>query len=151
MTTHLMQVNDSTGIERFNQYQPALREAGKIDRRNFTDAIKAFNEYVDSEGEGASRPDLAYSNFTRTVYSAFGLNKTQREALAGGEAYDRGLFTVTELRYLQMAESTAAEIIWEGMAAKASRRSIKAKVKEECGRIASSFRRHASGYFKGGQ
>lgn len=152
MASQLPSVNDShTPDIRANQHWPAVRDGGKIDRRNLTDAIKAFIDYVDHEGEGSSRPDLAYSNFTRTIYAGFGLNKQQREAIEAGDTRGRDLFDLTELRYLQMAESIAAAIIWEGMDARATRKSIKAKVKEECGRIASSFKRHSKGYFGGGE
>lgn len=144
-------VKDSALPDRINSHLPALREAGKIDRMNFMDAVKAFTEYVDDEGEGSARPELAYANFTRSVYAAFGLNKIQREALMNGERPSRDLFDVTELRYLQMAESTAAAVIWEGIAARVTRKAIKTAVKEECGKIAAAHRRISGGIFKGAQ
>ena len=150
MNTQVARVNPINAIEaRSNQHWPALRESGKIDRMNFTDAIKAFNDYVDKEGEGASRPDLAYSNFTRSVYAAFGLNSKQREALMNGDVKSRDMFDLMELRFLQMAESTAAAIIFEGIEAQATRKAIKAAVKAECGSIAGSHRRVSKGIFKG--
>lgn len=149
MTSEVQRVNTGQLAERGNQHWPALREAGKIDRLNFTDAIQAFVDYVDGEGEGSTRPDLAYSNFTRSVYAAFGLNAKQRESLMNGEKKSRDLFDLMELRYLQMAESTAAAIIFQGIAAKATRKSIKATVKNECGQIAAAHRRLSKGLFKG--
>lgn len=131
-----------------NQSQVALREAGKIDRRSFTDAIKAFNDYEDEEGHRATAPDRAYSNFTRTVYAAFGLNAKQREAVMNGEAKSRDIFSLRDLRFLQMAESTAAVIIYEGMAARASRKLIKQTVKSECETIGKAHARVANGIFK---
>ncbi len=150
MTTTQVAVNAANGIApRSNQHWPALREAGKIDRDNFTDAIKLFTEYVDDEGEGSARPDLAYSNFTRSVYAAFGLNAKQRDALLNGERKSRDLFDLTDLRYLQMAESTATAIIYQGMEARATRKAIKAMVKSECGQIAAAHRRLSKGMFGG--
>ncbi|MEQ3625973.1 MAG: hypothetical protein ABNH26_08700 [Celeribacter sp.] len=151
MNTQIQPVNGSAPALRGNQHWPALREAGKIDRLNFTDAIASFNEYVDGEGEGATRPDLAYSNFTRSVYAPFGLNKAQREAVMAGESKDRDLFDVVELRYLQMAESAAAMILHQGIEAGATRKSIKVAVRDECGRIAGMYRRITSGVFGGGK
>ncbi len=131
-----------------NQSQIALREASKIDRRTFTDAIKAFTEYEDSEGNASTAPHLAYPNFTRTVYAAFGLNKKQREALMNGQTKSRDLFSIRDLRYLQMAESTAASIIFEGIAAGVCRKAIKETVKAECEAIGLSHKRISEGVFK---
>ena len=150
MTTTHVAVNAGNGIApRSNQHWPALREAGKIDRENFTDAIKLFIEYVDGEGEGSTRPDLAYANFTRSVYAAFGLNSKQRDALMNGEKKSRDLFDLADLRYLQMAESTATAILHQGMDAGATRKAIKAMVKNECGQIAAAHRRLSKGLFRG--
>lgn len=103
---------------------------------------------MDKEGKGATRPDLAYSNFTRSVYAAFGLNKEQRQAVMDGEKRSRDLFDLTQLRYLQQAESIAAAVIQEGIQAQVTRKAIKATVREECAKIANAYRRHAQGFFK---
>lgn len=132
-----------------NQSRIALREASKIDRRTFTDAIQAFTGYVDSEGNVSTAPERAYSNFTRTVYAAFGLNKKQREALMNGEPKSRDIFSLRDLRFLQMAESTAASIIFEGIEAAVSRKAIKEAVKAECEAIGLAHKRIADGVFKG--
>lgn len=132
-----------------NQNQIALREAGKIDRRSFTDAIKAFTEYVDDDGSRSTAPERAYSNFTRTVYAAFGLNKKQRDAVMNGESKSRDIFSLRDLRFLQMAESTAAVIIFEGIGVRATRAEIKKTVKLECEAIGKSHARLAAGVFGG--
>lgn len=107
----------------------AIREVGKADRLALTDAIKAFNEYTGRDGKCATRPDLAYSNMTRTIYAPFGLNVKQRTAKELSiEA--RNTFAETELTYLQVAERTAAEYIRAGMKRGDSRVDIKNRVKE---------------------
>ncbi|KNY36102.1 hypothetical protein [Agrobacterium sp. SUL3] len=152
MTTVIQGVNDSTrqisSIR--SRHEVAIREAGKADRLNFTDAIKRFIEYVDREGEGSSLPNLAYVNMTKTVYAAFGLNKKQREALEIGEK-PRDTFDLLELRFLQMAESAAAVIINAGIEENATRKQIKSMIRTECAQIASSHRRLGGNLFKGGE
>lgn len=153
MATEIQRVNDSlrTVAPSTQKHLAAIREAGKADRLNFTDAVKSFIEYVDDEGEGSSRPDLAYSNMTKMVYAAFALNKKQREALENG-LKPRDTFDLLELRFLQLAESSAALVLNEGMSLRQTRKAIKAKVRDECGFIASGLRRLQKGVFaQGGQ
>ncbi|SHF04429.1 hypothetical protein SAMN02745157_1506 [Kaistia soli DSM 19436] len=112
-----------------SRHLEAIREAGKADRAALTEAIQAFVEYIDGNGEGASRPDLAYVNMTRTIYAPFGLNVKAREAKEIPDD-SRDTFSATELSFLQVAERTAAEVILAGIAASWTRAEIKARVKE---------------------
>lgn len=114
---------------------------------NFTDAIKRFTEYKDSEGNKSTLPERAYSNFTRTVYAPFGLNKLQRESLIEGVVSNRDLFDLTQLRYIQLAEDTAASILNEGMEAERLRTEIKSTVKDECKILAAQLQRINHGFF----
>ncbi len=118
------------GITPYRQrHIAAIREAGKADRRALTDAIQVFAEYTDPAGNSPSRPDLAYVSMTRTIYAPFGLNVKQRDAKELAlEA--RNTFDETELVFLQVAERSAAEIIWAGVDAGWLRVEIKQRVKE---------------------
>lgn len=140
MNNQVAGVNAATAVEPFRKrHVKAIREAGKADRRALTDAIQEFVEYVDANGEGASRPDLAYVNMTRVIYAPFGLNVKARDAKELAlEA--RNTFDETELSYLQVAERTAAEIIWAGMARKDTRHAIKVAVRDTVHRLASMLR-----------
>lgn len=147
MKTEIERVNDGRVVAPVSErHIAAIREGGKIDRLNFTDAIKRFIDYVDREGEGSTRPDLAYVNMTKAVYAAFNLNKKQREALEDG-LKPRDTFSLLELRFLQLAESAAANIINDGIDASATRKSIKAMIRNECGYIAAQLRRLSKGVF----
>lgn len=137
---------ESNPLAQRNNYWIATREAGKGARVNFTDAISAFNEYEDDEG-GSQRPDLAYSNFTRSIYAPFGLNKKQVE----DKQDSRDALDVILLDALRLIEGTCAEIIWEGMEKKRSRKEIKLAVKAFAAEVAQSVGRATSGGFFGGR
>lgn len=136
MNIEVQRVNEARTVEPFRQrHIQAIRDAGKADRRALTDAIQAFVGYVDANGEGATRPDLAYSNLTRTIYAPFGLNVKAKDAKELAlEA--RNTFDETELTFLQVAERSAAEIIWGGMSRKDTRHSIKDNIRNSVRRIA---------------
>lgn len=140
MNMEVQGVNEARSIEPFRQrHIQAIREAGKADRRALTDAIQEFVEYVDGNGEGASKPELAYSNMTRTIYAPFGLNVKARDAKELA-LQARNTFDETELSYLQVAERTAAEIIWAGMTRKDTRHAIKTAVRDSVHRLAGMLR-----------
>lgn len=60
--------------KREGDYRFHVREAGKQSRKAFTDAVKAFCEYVDPQGDQSSDPDAAYMRYTTKLYSPLGLN-----------------------------------------------------------------------------
>ena len=113
----------------------ALREFSKITRRSLTDAILAFTEYVDGVGKYSTCPERAYSNTTRTIYAAFGLNKLQRNALEEG----RSVFDIRQLNFIMEAEARVAEVLWGGIEAGVERAVIKAMIKNVCADVASYF------------
>jgi hypothetical protein len=123
-----------------------LREAGKIDRLLLTDAISRFASYRDRNGIGSKHPERAFANITRSIYAAFGLNK-KLSLHHGTVATARNGFNLLEVRYLQLAETTVAEVIVQGIRAGKARSEIKSKIKQECLRIASHFQRLQSGMF----
>jgi hypothetical protein len=106
----------------------SIREVGKIDRRNLTDAIKEFIGYVGPDGEKSSCPERAYSNLTRIIYAPFGLNKKQREAIENGEL-PRDAFDEAELTFVQTLERAVTKIILNGMLNKLNRSEIKKNYK----------------------
>lgn len=120
-------------IDRQHNYRIAVREAGKEARLSFTDAIAEFNLYEDKEG-GSTAPERAFSNFTRSVYAPFGLNKKQVE----DKLDSRDNLDVIILNALRLVEGSAASIIHEGMVKRRSRREIKDAVKEYAAQIAAS-------------
>lgn len=107
-----------------------IREVGKMDRRRFTDQIQDFTGYVDNAGEGATRPGLAFINFTKMIYAPLGLNKAQREARLSGDDEGRDMFDATQLTYLQALERSAADVMEVGMKMRKSRVEIKQDVKD---------------------
>lgn len=153
MTTALVTTRNDSGtstpaVARTEGAWLAIREMGKEVRMDFTDAVKAFTEYVDDDGKASEAPAFAYSNFTRSVYRGFGLNKRQRELLDAGKK-GRSVFNASELLYLQMAEMQAARVIQEGIAANVSRAAIKERVRAECDRVAEGFNRLHVNFFDG--
>lgn len=130
----------ATGLKRVNsKHNLAIREVGKMDRKALTDAIQEFVEYVDNDGEGSSRPDLAYSNITRQIYAPFGLNREIREQRLNGEC-GRDLFTDGQLTFVQAAERMAAAVLINGMRSEHSRSEIKAELKENVKDLAHLFK-----------
>ena len=51
-----------------------VREAGKQSRKAFTDAVKAFCEYTDPQGDQSSDPAAAFLRYTQKLYSPLGLS-----------------------------------------------------------------------------
>lgn len=117
-----------------------IREVGKLDRRAFTDAIQEFIRYVDKAGEGATKPGLAYVNFTRMVYAPLGLNKEQREARLNGDDCGRDLFDDVQLTYIQTLERTATDVLIRGMKARMARRDIKDLVKAQVWKLGDAYK-----------
>lgn len=126
----------ATELTRVNQ---ALREVAKIDRKALTDAIQQFVDYVDQDGEGSSRPDLAYSNITRQIYAPFGLNKEIREQRLNGKC-GRDIFTDGQLTFVQAAERMATAVLLKGMKNKLSRSEIKSELKDAVKELAHLFK-----------
>lgn len=120
---------NAVSVPRIKKYQAALREATKIERGHFTDAIKAFCEYEDRTGKKATAPERAYGNFTRQVYAAFGLNTKQIAARMNGDAYGRDHFDTLELAFVQSAERAATTALLLGMDRELTRDEIKKGVK----------------------
>lgn len=116
----------------------AVREAGKISRLAFTDAVKQFIDYVDRDGHKSQVPERAYINMTRSVYSAFRLNKKQKEALEDS-LITRDTFDETELVFLQVAERVCAAVIINGMKLGEPRKDIKKEVKRAAKALAATF------------
>lgn len=129
-------------IARRNNYWIAIREAGKEARLSLTDAIAEFNLYEDAEG-GSTAPERSFSNFTRSIYAPFGLNKKQVE----DAKESRDDLDVVILDALRLIEGKAAQIIRKGIAAKAARQEIKQAVKDFANRIARDMEHAESGYF----
>lgn len=122
-----------------DEHHALVRELGKIERRLFTDAIQAFVKYVDLDGIGSSRPDLAYRNMTAMVYSAADLNVLQKRAKDHGKNV-RDVISRIELKFLQFAEEAAAIAIWFGIENKWTRKNIKREVKACSLRVANMMR-----------
>lgn len=130
----------STAIVQRNERRlTALRESTKIEREAFTDAIKAFCAYVDRTGKKSENPERAYSNFTRQVYAAFGLNKKQIEARMNDEQYLRAHFDAMELLFVQSAERSAAHAFIIGMEQNLTREDVKAGVKDAITKVRETF------------
>ncbi|PWC85489.1 hypothetical protein TSH100_15140 [Azospirillum sp. TSH100] len=113
----------------------AARVLGIETRRQLQDAIKAFEGYVDPEGNATSAPGRAYTYITSMVYAPFGLNsKAVKEIMAGTNLRDR--MPAWLVRYVDLAEQAAAAQIMNGIALKLTRKAIRAKVKESITAIA---------------
>ena len=59
---------------RQDAYWLHVRGAGKQSRKGFTDAIQAFCEYVDPQGDQSSDPKAAYMRLTQKLYAPLGLS-----------------------------------------------------------------------------
>lgn len=140
MATELKRVNETLPSKIVSpEHQQAIREVGKVDRRALTDAIQAFVQYVDPQGEGSTRPDLAYTNITGQIYAPFGLNKKSWEETLKAPRRDR--FSEAQLTFVQAAERSAAAVLEAGISQKKTRHEIKADLKATVNRIASLFKK----------
>ncbi|MBN8292813.1 hypothetical protein JI664_12635 [Rhodobacter sp. NTK016B] len=128
-----------------NKYWLAIRDAGKEARVSFTDAIADFNVYEDGEGNASTAPERSFSNFTRSIYAPFGLNRKQVE----DKRESRDDLDVIVLDALRLIEGSAASIIHEGMAKGRSRREIKDAVKGYAAQIAATVTVFSKGGYFG--
>jgi|GEM_PF-4856369 len=133
---------DST--RRLDRYWVAVREGGKLARLNFTDAVLEFSNYQDQFGGKSTRPDLAFSNFTRSIYRPLGLNsKKAKEIIEGRNDMDLLL-----LDTLRMTESATAQLLKKGMKAGMKRGEIKLAFKRLVDRMADQYVELESDHFE---
>ncbi|MBF9050626.1 hypothetical protein GTA62_14770 [Roseobacter sp. HKCCD9010] len=141
----LVEQEKKSPLERRNNYWIAVREAGKEARLSLTDAISLFNQYEDETG-GSTAPERAFSNFTRSIYAPFGLNKREVE----DKHNSRDALDVIVLDALRLIEGSAAELIMRGMEQERPRKEIKLAVKQLAKEIAGTISRVEQDFFIGG-
>lgn len=137
-------IQASRAVDRRNNYWAAVRQAGKEARLSFTEAIADFTAYEDDSG-GSTAPERAFSNFTRSIYAPFGLNKKAIE----DRQNSRDTLDIILLDALRLVEGTAAAIMREGMAKRRSRAEIKAAVKALAQEVAATVQRMGGGNYFG--
>lgn len=139
MATELKRVNGTLiQTEEDKKYLERVREAGKGDRRKLTDAVQAFNDYVDSEGNCSTMPKHAYTNMTKKIYSKRGLNREMVEARLAGKV-GRDVVSDTDLTYIQTAERLVAKLILQKIKLGETRLEIKAAYDAKIIEIAEVF------------
>lgn len=106
--------------------QVAHRVAGIEIRKELTDSLKRFSEYVDEEGNASSGGSGIYIQLSRRINVTFGLTREAAEAyLHDGSQSLRNICSVIELLTLQMLEIDLTDLVNTGMREKRSRRDIK--------------------------
>ena len=104
----------------------AHRVAGIEIRKEFTDSLKRFSDYVDEAGNASSGGPGIYIQLSRRMNAAFGLSRQiAEEFLGGGTLALRDNCTIMELLALQMLEIELKDRVDKGMAAGDPRDDIK--------------------------
>ncbi|MBF0093052.1 MAG: hypothetical protein HQL34_00750 [Alphaproteobacteria bacterium] len=105
--------------------QVAARESFKLNHQRLTDTLKGWAAYVDANGAGPTQtPDKYYITVNSMIYSRLGLGKVVRHARKI-KASVRDWMYPTEALAVASAETAMTEALRDGMAANASRKSIK--------------------------
>ena len=106
--------------------QIAHRVAGIEIRKELTDSLKRFSDYVDEAGHASSGGPGIYIQLSRRINAAFGLSRQiAEEFLGGGTLALRDNCTIMELLALQMLEIELKDRVEKGMAAGDPRDDIK--------------------------
>ena len=106
--------------------QIAHRVAGIEIRKELTDSLKRFSEYVDEAGNASSGGPGIYIQLSRRMNAAFGLSRQIAEEFLGGGALAlRDNCTIMELLALQMLEIDLKDRVEKGIAAGDPRDDIK--------------------------
>lgn len=139
MATDLKRVNGTLSItEEDKIHLKRVREVGKSDRKRLTDAIQAFNKYVDEDGNSSTQPAKAFPNYTRKIYAKRGLNLEMVQARLDGKV-GRDVVSDTDLTYIQAAERMATKTFWSGMKKGLTRSDIKDLVNQKIQDVADVF------------
>ena len=105
----------------------AHRVAGIEIRKEFTDSLKRFSDYVDEAGNASSGGPGIYIQLSRRMNAAFGLSRQiAEEFLGGGTLALRDNCTIMELLALQMLEIDLKDRVDKGIAAGAPRDAARA-------------------------
>ena len=106
--------------------QIAHRVAGIEIRKELTDSLKRFSEYVDEAGNTSSGGPGIYIQLSRRMNASFGLSRQIAEEFLGGGALAlRDNCTIMELLALQMLEIDLKDRVEKGMSAGDPRDDIK--------------------------
>ena len=106
--------------------QIAHRVAGIEIRKELTDSLKRFSDYVDEAGHASSGGPGIYIQLSRRINVTFGLSREAAEAfLQNGSQSLRDTCSIIELLTLQMLEIDLTDMVNTGMREKRSRRDIK--------------------------
>lgn len=125
-------------LARNDQYWEHVRAAGKVSRRNFTDQLQAFCDYVDPQGDKSSDPKAAFMRLTTALYAPLGLTSKLihklREATSLGNLRDamppRVLFALSVL------EDDLSAYLKEAIQKGELRTVIKARIRDEAKKMA---------------
>jgi len=114
--------------------QIAHRVAGIEIRKELTDSLKRFSEYVDEDGNASSGGPGIYIQLSRRINVTFGLSREAAEAfLQNGSQSLRNTCSTIELLTLQMLEIDLTDLVNTGLREKRSRRDIKQSLYDHIG------------------